>query len=576
MKKNYFGKFFAIATVFAGLSLTSCNKNDNAIINGQVFEPSNYQLVDGGAVINANTPSEVSRMITRLRQDIIKAAENKETFTININAAALNATAGDNTLSFLTVTNGDLVVNFNGTITTDEPLVLQSKGVDEDQTPYTTAIGKVEFNFPAGTSNIDLDVNMPKTSVTIKPTSGSLGINELSTKTAKTTLNIESGVTVNWLHFKDIDSNGYVVIKNGGKINGVASQDLNLYPNGITFKGTIGKYDPETDTWVYTDFPYLVKDSVRTSTDYTDNDFYRVQNGKLLAKDDGYPSNLFIRGTDAKAADDATEIIIPDGVKAWIYTWQQVASPNWPTVNVTGEGDATIMRDGYRNSDDKICFIASANFTKINKLTNVTVDFSHALIYNSEDKKYEVLEVDTTTNDFKNYSSNIYLPKTSENCTFNAKTFNIGVQNEAWWGPEYILADDIVSSTHKNSTFNSLTNDDNNTFAVYFPAQNDKRKSFTLAFDNCEFNQAKFYSDFFRTSDWSYDYKDFKAYISFDNSKIGGKAITKSTNMIHGVNNDIDYSGSKPVILSETFYTIDGVNYKPIQQDNKWYLVEVE
>ena len=98
MKKNYFGKIFAIATVFAGLSLTSCNKNDNAIINGQVFEPSNYQLVDGGAVINASTPAEVSRMITRLRQDIIKAAENKETFTITINAAALNATAADNCL----------------------------------------------------------------------------------------------------------------------------------------------------------------------------------------------------------------------------------------------------------------------------------------------------------------------------------------------------------------------------------------------------------------------------------------------------------------------------------------------
>ena len=84
--------------VFAGLTLTSCDKNDNAIINGEVFEPSSYQLVDGGAVINASTPAEVSRMITRLRQDIIKAAENKETFTITINAAALNATAADNCL----------------------------------------------------------------------------------------------------------------------------------------------------------------------------------------------------------------------------------------------------------------------------------------------------------------------------------------------------------------------------------------------------------------------------------------------------------------------------------------------
>ena len=26
--------------------------------------------------------------------------------------------------------------------------------------------------------------------------------------------------------------------------------------------------------------------------------------------------------------------------------------------------------------------------------------------------------------------------------------------------------------------------------------------------------------------------------------------------------------------VTETFYTIDGVNYKPVWQDDKWYLVE--
>ena len=168
MKKNYFGKIFAIAMVFAGLSLTSCDKNDNAIINGQVWEPSSTQLVDGGAIVNADTPSEISRMIGRLRQDIIKAAQNKETFTITIDATAIKTTAADNTISFLTINNGDLVVNFTGNIITDEPLVLQSKGVDENQGSYGTAINKVAFNFPAGTSNIDLNVNMPKSSVTIK------------------------------------------------------------------------------------------------------------------------------------------------------------------------------------------------------------------------------------------------------------------------------------------------------------------------------------------------------------------------------------------------------------------------
>ena len=558
MKKNYFGKIFAIATVFAGLSLTSCNKNDNAIINGQVFEPSNFELVEGGAVINANTPSEVSRMVTRLRQEILKAAENKETFTININAAALNATAGDNTLSFLTVRNGDLVVNFNGTITTDEPLVLESKGVDENQGSYGTAINKVAFNFPAGTSNIDLNVNMPKSSVTIKPTSGSLGINELSAKTAWTTMYIESGVTVNWLNLKG----GNVVIKNGGKINGVESTRLNVYPDGLTFKGVSWYWDDEKQQSYKVETPYLVKDSLRTSTSYTDKDFYMVQKGKLLAQENGDYSTFNTWGTEAKASADPFEIIIPDGVKAW--TWKNwngdYNKQNWPSVNVTGEGNATFMYNGGEDEKGKInLYNNGIDLSSINKLTNVTVDFTHALVWNSDDRKYEVLEVDTASNNYK--WTNITLPINSENCTFNAKRFFMANN----------LADGIVSSTHKNSIFNSLKNDQNYTFEAYFPAQNDKRKSFTLAFDTCEFDQAKFGSGF--SGDWETT-KDYKGYISFANSKIGGKAVSKTTDMIAWAWPWTDGGTVKAEIL----YTIDGVNYKPIQdpKTDKWYLLEVE
>ena len=556
MKKNYFGKIFAIATVFAGLSLTSCNKNDNAIINGQVFEPSNFELVEGGAVINANTPSEVSRMVTRLRQEILKAAENKETFTININAAALNATAGDNTLSFLTVRNGDLVVNFNGTITTDEPLVLESKGVDENQGSYGTAINKVAFNFPAGTSNIDLNVNMPKSSVTIKPTSGSLGINELSTKTAWTTMYIESGVTVNWLNLKG----GNVVIKNGGKINGVESTRLDVYPDGLTFKGVSWYWDDEKQQSYKVETPYLVKDSLRTSTSYTDKDFYMVQNGKLLAQENGDYSTFNTWGTEAKVSADPFEIIIPDGVKAW--TWKNwngdYNKQNWPSVNVTGEGNATFMYNGGEDEKGKInLYNNGIDLSSINKLTNVTVDFTHALVWNSDDSKYEVLEVDTASNNYK--WTNINLPINSENCTFNAKRFFMANN----------LADGIVSSTHKNSIFNSLKNDQNYTFEAYFPAQNDKRKSFTLAFDTCEFDQVKFGSGFNGDGETT---KDYKGYISFANSKIGGKAVSKTTDMIAWAWPWTDGE----TVKAETFFTIDGVNYKPIEKDNKWYLLEVE
>lgn len=541
MKKNYFGKFFAIAMVFAGLSLTSCDKNDNAIINGQVWEPSSVQLVDGGAIVNADTPSEISRMIGRLRQDIIKAAQNKETFTITIDATAIKTTAADNTISFLTINNGDLVVNFTGNIITDEPLVLQSKGVDENTGSYYPAIAKVAFNFPAGTSNIDLKVDMPKASVTVKPTSGSVGINELSAKTAWSTLNIESGVTVNWLQIKG----GYVVVKDGGKIDGLAATSLNVFPNGIKH-------------WD------LLKDSVRTTTSYTDDDYYLTQKGKLLANDNGYYSTLSICGSDAKASADALEVIIPDGVKAWIWNSWYTSEPNWGTVNITGEGDATIMTEGWKDSDGKIQLNNNyAGLDRINKLSNVTVDFTRALVWNSEDSKYEALEVDTASTSYK--WCQIELPVNSENCTFNAKRFTLA----------YNIPDDVTSSTHKSDTFNSLKSEEDVIFSAWFPVQNDKRKSFTLAFDSCEFDQATFNSGFNGSSD---DFKAYKAYISFDSSKIGGKAITKSTDMIYGVNNrgKWDSETSKYVYTTETFYTIDGVNYKPVYQDDKWYLVALD
>jgi hypothetical protein len=419
----------------------------------------------------------------------------------------------------------------------------------------------VAFNFPAGTSNIDLKVDMPKASVTVKPTSGSVGINELSAKTAMTTLYLESGVTVNCLQLEG----GNVVIKNGGKINGVASQYLNVYPNGITFKQYEGGYwDDVKQKWVDLYSPLLVKDSLRTSTEYTDDDYYMVQKGKLLARDNGYFSYVEIIGTEAKASADAVEITIADGVKAWSSRWNQVGdAANWATVDLTGEGDATIMPEGYENDGKVQLYSNYANLGGFNKVSNVTVDFTRALVWNSEDNKYEALEVDTASTSYK--WCQIELPVNSENCTFNAKRFTLA----------YNIPDDGTSSTHKSDTFNSLKSEEDVIFSAWFPVQNDKRKSFTLAFDSCEFDQATFNSGFNGSDD---DFKAYKAYISFDSSKIGGKAVTKSTDMIYGVNNKgkWDSETSKYVYTAETFYTIDGVNYKPVYQDDKWYLVALD
>ena len=529
MKRNYFGKLLAIAMIFAGFSLTSCDKNDNAIIDGEVFEPSTVKKVDGGAVVTASTPAEVSRMITRLRKEIVEAAENNETYTINIDAAALNATATDNIISLLTVNNSDLVVNFTGAITTDEPLVLQSKGVDEDTPSANPASSKVAINLPGGTSDIDLEVNMPTASVTLKPTSGSLNINELSTKTAQTTLNIEGDVTIDLL----LNKGGYVVMKDGGKINSIIVEDQGLQ---VDEKGIR--------------IPNVYNDSIRKTTDYTEDDYVYAQSARINKNENISISFIQIIASKKLSQEVIPEIILSDGVYVWVDKWGTGDSEEkFPYVNITGEGNATMMPNGGDwGSGPSLWCPTRLELDCIYNLTNVTVDYSKYLKWTMDPETYIVsYEITELGNDYfinNNSPSEISLPVNSENCTFKAMKFHCSGD---------MFSEDIVLSTHKGSTFDNLKSEDKPFFITHYPGQSEKRKTFIVAFDACGFVQACFGTEY--TGHTGVEYKDFKGYMLFDNSKAGGKAITKDTDMVYY---DWHPEGSA------TTYTIDGADYQPV------------
>ena len=529
MKRNNFGKLLAIAMIFAGFSLTSCDKNDNAIIDGEVFEPSTVKKVDGGAVVSASTPAEVSRMISRLRKEIVEAAENNETYTINIDATALNATATDNIISLLTVNNSDLVVNFTGAITTDEPLVLQSKGVDEDTPSANPASSKVAINLPGGTSDIDLQVNMPTASVTLKPTSGSLSINELSTKTAWETLNIEGDVTIDLLQ----NMGGYVVMKDGGKINSiiVEDQDLLVDEKGIRI-------------------PNVYNDSIRQTTDYTEDDYVYAQSARINKNESKNLSLIFILPSKKLAQEIIPEIILSDGVYAWVNKGGTGDSEEkFPYVNITGEGNATMMPNGGDwGSGPSLWCPTRLELDCIYNLTNVTVDYSKYLKFDNEtwSGKYNIAELGNDYFIDRGSTSEISLPVNSENCTFKAMKIHCS-------GDMFMFSEDIVLSTHKGSTFDNLKSEDKPFFITHYPGQSEKRKTFIVAFDACGFVQACFGTEY--TGHTGVEYKDFKGYMLFDNSKAGGKAITKDTDMVYY---DWHPEGSA------TTYTIDGADYEPV------------
>ena len=505
MKKTIFGKFLAIAMLFAVFSLTSCDEKDNAIIDGKVYVKPEVQLVDGGAVIKATTISDINRMLARIRKDVFDAGES---FTIKINAPALTTTLLENTISLPTANGTDIIVKFTNPIATtdDAPLIIQSIGVADDAAPAPST-NAVEINFAAGTSDIDLGVNMPTSTVTLKGAT----IDKLVAKTATNTLIIENGVTVNWLQLKG----GKAVVKEGAEVLG-----------GVT------------------DYPSLLvnKSGINLGLHTTDDDTYWLYKVKLINGDygnasDEMPRNIISMSSEDDEQENDIEIIIADGVKAWVDISGDPA--NAPVFNITGEGDATIMAGPYAQS--------SIDLSCVNLLSNVTVDLSQYAKYDEDTEEWKLVE-----NDF---NTTIKLPINSENCAFKAKRLEL-------YG--YYFSEDIVASTHKGSTFDNLGYEDEEVgiFFVAFPRQTDDRETFNLTFDSCEFEQASFGTSF------AYgEYDGYKAYLTFDNSKVGGKAITKSTEMITSVNQ---------IENTSTFYVIDGVTYEPVEEEGKWILEAVK
>ena len=526
MIKNYLSKAIVAFTMLAGLTIVSCDKQDNAlIIDGKEYYKSEVIKTDDGAIVKGNTPSEISTTLNKIRKDVADYLDAGKDYVITIETPTpIEASKGDNSISlpipdYDTESGAKIVLNFPNGISDEAPLELKAKGVSELYYGITPK-SYLEINIPSASSGVDLELYMPRTSVTLKAKGGALTIDELISTTSFCTLNIEKGVTINWLKVKS----GYAVVKDGGKVLGTfaeadGSDGLDVSDKGIRLKST---YKNEVPNPWYT---------------ATEEDFYYVQKGKIIKSENGGSALISISKCE-EASEEDIEITISDGAKARI---QEGGSngPVRPTVNITGEGDASITTKNYASEDGKV-YYPSINLAIVNLLKNVTVDLSTSELYYS-DEEAEVV------------SGTIYLPVNSEGCTFKAHRFN-------GWG--YMFNEDAVLSTQKNSTFDSMEN--GAVFDFQFPKQTEDRTSFKYVFDSCDFNQAKFYT-YFQNG----DYEDYDGYMSFNNSKIGGKAITKDTELINNVSNKAN---------TTTYYIIDGKAYIPTWDETtgKWKLVEPE
>ena len=491
MKKTIFGKFLAIAMLFAGFSLTSCDEKDNAIIDGKVYVKPEMQLVDGGVVIKATTISDINRMLARIRKEMYQATLDGESFTIDIQSAELNSTVGDNTLNIDTSKDGDIIINLPSNIITEAPLIIEKLGVADDATAGPSD-NKVEINFPSNSSNLDLGINLPTSTVTLKGGT----FNNVAATTGWNTLVIEKDVTVNWLKI----NGGNAVVKDGGKVLGALTDNyFEVKKEGICIN----------ELW---------KNEVPT-TKPTDEDFFYVNKAKILKREDGdrVYFNVWQYPEDPK---NEVEIVIADGARA--ETHVNASTPNYrPTITILGEGDAKLIGSGYKDGEGKIhpdnWYIPLSG---IKTMTGVTADATHCLVFNDETKKYEYLEID------EEYSTEIHTPQNAKDCKFYATQritaegkgmlnncaltamqiddINPNCENTTFKGEVISFTNRYVSgnsATVKNCKFEALDKEDQ--AQVTFPYQTKDRSSFNFGFDTCEFGKGfKFYTSYEGREPW--------------------------------------------------------------------------
>lgn len=216
MKKNY-SFLSAIAVVAMALCVSfgfqSCGNVDNPleeIINSETpIVAEVLSQTDDGATIKVYVPSDITKLISeQLKGDITAAALNGETYTVTIDASGLTVNSSDNTITIPKIAGSDIVLQFENDFSANVPLVIKASSASDEP---AAAVNELTIETPDGATGIELDIQMPETTVTI---TGGAVIDNLVSFTAINTLIIESGVTVKFLQVKG----GRVEVKEGGVI----------------------------------------------------------------------------------------------------------------------------------------------------------------------------------------------------------------------------------------------------------------------------------------------------------------------------------------------------------------------
>lgn len=457
-----------------------------------------------GASVTVNAPSDITNLLASVTSDI--AAKGSSEYVFDVTNGGVKSTGSDNTITVPKVSGSNINLVFEKGINTESTLVIKASET-ASSTP-TTAVNKLTITMPDGTTSLNLVIDMPETSVTVKTASGSAVYEGIVANTATNTLIIESGVTVKNLQVKG----GRVVVKDGGTIETYvhASDGRIIY---LKKEGVMPKYLPGVTSDGQEDWENPIFEISNEQ-----GEPYYCQNLKVIKGSEEY-TRLEIFG-DFEGA-KFKKLMIGDGAAV---NFGNTDFPNIETIE--GEGNARILYGvSYLdfNDNETMRYFGYINFEYVQNLSGV----SCSPLW--KDKVVDGTWIGYIPENTKNCSFEAqfigYIGYGAKNCTFNALNEIYGISDGAedcsYTADNWISFNtpEKSSASFKGCKFNLLAGQ-----SLHFeaPAQTSSIPSFTWTFTNCEFSSNIHINGVLNSSIPRYDEKGNRVYMDEYNYWVSG------------------------------------------------------
>lgn len=440
MKKNNLLRMTKLTVILFAMviSLTSCQGLIDAVIgtedkptSSQQTTPTTTAVVktESGATFTANTPAEITGLLDQVKSDI--AAKGTSEYEVKISNTTVEATSSDYTISVPKVVGSNVNINFDNAVKSSTPLIV--KASETASAESTTAVNNLTITMPNVDEDnaIDLELNMPETTITLKTSGTKTVYDYVDATTAINTLYIYPGVVINKLRVRG----GTVVVKKGGSI------DTYVYPIGKI--GTsedskiIASYSHDLSTCGIEPFllNYYGRERYEISTDEEGLNPYYIKNLKVVKGAGEYAHIVFNSTASMIHDEDGILVDIGDNYPIETLTIDDGASvllSSYPQIkNIIGEGKQTarIMSDLYLDKPES----PESNsenyfyFYYVQKMSNVVVDTysPKGFVPSMSNANYIPLQIENCT--FKNFRSiRLRGLKDGENYVKNCNFSNMG------------------------------------------------------------------------------------------------------------------------------------------------------